>query len=126
MLDPQKVKLFYTNPDILFSDSYSLPRMSGQYPLILSLNSFMAEAYKGMQSDWIMYGKPSRNTFEYAEDVVRRQAREMDIDISNIYMIGDNPRGDIAGPNSMGDGWKSILVHSGIYQPDQRADLPEG
>jgi len=29
-------------------------------------------------------------------------------EISNCYMIGDNPRGDIRGANDMG--WTSILV----------------
>ena len=78
----------------------------------------MEEANPGLWADWIMLGKPSVKTFEYAEDVVRKQAEDMGVEISNIYMIGDNPRGDIAGPNKMGPGWKSILVRSGIYTAD--------
>ncbi|KAG1716095.1 hypothetical protein ID866_1067 [Astraeus odoratus] len=33
------------------------------------------------------------------------------------YMIGDNPESDIAGANAAG--WKSILVHTGVYNPRQ-------
>jgi len=32
-------------------------------------------------------------------------------------MIGDNPESDIAGAN--GAGWKSILVHTGVYDPSE-------
>lgn len=38
-------------------------------------------------------------------------------EISNYYMIGDNPAGDILGANKLGI--KSILVRSGIYDPHQ-------
>jgi ribonucleotide monophosphatase NagD (HAD superfamily) len=38
-----------------------------------------------------------------------QKAKEIaDFEISNCYMIGDNPRGDIRGANAMG--WTSILV----------------
>ena len=48
----------------------------------------------------------------------------MGVDITEIYMIGDNPPGDIKGPNQMGAGWNSMLVHSGVYQPQDRDSLP--
>jgi ribonucleotide monophosphatase NagD (HAD superfamily) len=41
--------------------------------------------------------------------------------ISNFYMIGDNPGGDIVGANQMNGNeynWISILVHSGVYRPE--------
>ena len=54
-------------------------------------------------------------TFEYAAKVVKKQAEERKIEITNFYMIGDNPRGDILGANQKN--WRSILVRSGIYKP---------
>ena len=62
-------------------------------------------------------------TFEYAEDVLRKQASSIGVDITEIYMIGDNPSGDIDGANRMGKGWNSILVHTGIYKPEARSKL---
>jgi len=37
----------------------------------------------------------------------------MKIELTNIYMIGDNPKSDIAGANAKG--WTSILVRSGVF-----------
>ena len=40
---------------------------------------------------------------------IEKKAEEIaEYGISNCYMIGDNPRGDIKGANTMG--WDSILV----------------
>jgi ribonucleotide monophosphatase NagD (HAD superfamily) len=36
--------------------------------------------------------------------------------ISNFYMIGDNPRSDIEGANKKG--WISILVKTGVFDPN--------
>lgn len=33
-----------------------------------------------------------------------------------IYMIGDNPRSDIQGANSMGGKWHSVLVRTGVFK----------
>lgn len=38
----------------------------------------------------------------------------MNVEISNFYMIGDNPHSDIDGGNRKG--WTTILVRSGIFQ----------
>ena len=35
-------------------------------------------------------------------------------------MLGDNPKADIEGANRMGEGWNSILVHTGIYKPGDK------
>jgi ribonucleotide monophosphatase NagD (HAD superfamily) len=47
----------------------------------------------------------------------------MDVELSEIYMIGDNPASDIQGANVVG--WKSILVESGVYQPDNEEHREE-
>lgn len=49
-----------------------------------------------------------------------RQAAELGVEISKYYMIGDNPKGDIAGSNLMG--WESVLVETGIYKPGQELE----
>ena len=52
------------------------------------------------------YGKPSKETFGFASD--RLMSMQSDFEISNIYVIGDNPESDIKGGNMMG--FKTILV----------------
>lgn len=52
--------------------------------------------------------------------MLREQAANSGVDITEIYMIGDNPKGDIVGSNRMGAGWNSILVQTGIYKPTNR------
>jgi ribonucleotide monophosphatase NagD (HAD superfamily) len=41
-----------------------------------------------------------------------------------IYMVGDNPKSDIAGANSMGWPWKSVLVRSGVFQGENDKEHP--
>ena len=61
---------------------------------------------------YTQYGKPEGLTFDYAERMLRSKAEE-GVEISNFYMIGDNPEGDIEGANRKG--WNSILVRTGLF-----------
>ena len=45
--EKQHVKLFLTNPDLEYADSYSLPRQSGQYPFLLALQSYLGAVFDG-------------------------------------------------------------------------------
>ena len=47
---------------------------------------------------------------------MQAQAVKNDVTISNFYMIGDNASTDIAGANKKG--WTSILVKTGIFDPN--------
>jgi len=58
-------------------------------------------------------GKPTAITYSFCETVLAKKAKEMKVDITNTYMIGDNPKSDIAGANAKG--WTSILVKTGIF-----------
>lgn len=51
-------------------------------------------------------------------------SKELKHEISNFYMIGDNPTSDIRGGN-LAD-WKTILVKSGVYQGNSlpKSDSP--
>jgi len=46
---------------------------------------------------------------------MQARAKRQRINISNFYMIGDNPESDIAGANTKG--WVSILVKTGVFDP---------
>ena len=105
--DPQPVPLYFSNPDITFADKYHHPRMSGQMPFIRSMELMMRTIHD-CQLEYIKYGKPSTASFNYATEVVEQQAKEREVDITNVYMLGDNPQGDIVGANRANI--KSILV----------------
>ena len=65
---------------------------------MFSIDAMMKHAYD-MPFEYKALGKPSKETFEFAEDALREQAAERGIEITNFYMIGDNPAGDIVGAN---------------------------
>jgi ribonucleotide monophosphatase NagD (HAD superfamily) len=60
-----------------------------------------------------MCGKPERITYEYSMRLAR-ETLPPELEISEFYMIGDNPNSDIKGANGMGI--KSILVKTGVWQ----------
>ena len=68
---------------------------------MLSVETMLKAAYQ-MPIEYTTFGKPAKATFDYAADVVKEQAAERNIDITNFYMIGDNPLGDIVGSNQAG------------------------
>ena len=74
----------------------------------------MKDFYRFESLEYTMYGKPERLTFDYAESLFKQKAEAEGVEISNYYMIGDNPEGDIEGANRKG--WNSILVRTGLYE----------
>ena len=56
-----------------------------------------------------MIGKPTRISFEFAQTRLLEQAEKQGQQITNFYMVGDNPRSDIQGANSLKN-WTSILL----------------
>eukprot|EP00825_Cyclidium_porcatum_P052207 TRINITY_DN9818_c0_g1_i3.p1 TRINITY_DN9818_c0_g1~~TRINITY_DN9818_c0_g1_i3.p1 ORF type:complete len:159 (+),score=51.96 TRINITY_DN9818_c0_g1_i3:95-571(+) len=66
------------------------------------------------------YGKPYDAAFQY----MKKKAQELtNLEISNYYLIGDNPQSDILGANN--NGFDSILVKTGVYQSDQNcSEIP--
>jgi ribonucleotide monophosphatase NagD (HAD superfamily) len=39
-------------------------------------------------------------------------------------MVGDNPKSDVAGANSMGRPWQSVLVRTGVFQGENDREHP--
>ena len=70
----------------------------------------------------IKYGKPTKPTFDYAKKKLIEKAERMGVEISNFYMIGDNPHADIKGGND--NDCVSILVKTGVYQGCTRDGTP--
>ncbi len=59
------------------------------------------------------FGKPEKATYDYAALLMQKQAARKGVEIGNCYMIGDNPKSDIAGGNRKG--MTTILVKTGVF-----------
>ena len=62
--EPQHVKFYMTNPDIVYADEFILPRIA-QGSFIPCLQSLFRNIYN-REFEYIQYGKPERKTFDYA------------------------------------------------------------
>jgi ribonucleotide monophosphatase NagD (HAD superfamily) len=109
----QFTKVFLTNPDLVYADKYKDSRF-GPAAFRIMLKS-VYEATYGHEMEVCQFGKPSRETFDFAEEMIRGQAERDQIGFSNFYMIGDNPKSDIAGGNAKN--WRTILVKTGVFDP---------
>jgi len=128
------------NLDLQWMAKAATPRF-GHGAFLLCLESL----YKKITGKNLKYealvGKPSVTTYEYAKDILEKQARKLNVKrLENIYMVGDNPLTDIYGANlfnrvldeapSTDDNHNvvtkqkclSLLVCTGVYQPEQNGD----
>jgi HAD superfamily hydrolase (TIGR01456 family) len=105
--------------DLTFAGTFSLPRIG-----FGCFNKMLKETYKLVYKrdlELLMCGKPSKVTFDYTENYVKQQTK---MEISNFYMIGDNPKTDIRGGNAAG--WITILVKTGIFhQTEEFSNDPD-
>ncbi|KAG9051143.1 hypothetical protein FS837_011989 [Tulasnella sp. UAMH 9824] len=118
--DPEKnVELIFCNPDLLWKSDYPNVRF-GQGAFKEALQTVL-KATTGKEYPYTQYGKPYTPTYKFAADVLRARIEELEgpapTSMPAIFMVGDNPASDIAGAN--GAAWKSVLVHTGVYDPTQ-------
>ena len=118
--DQQVVRLYSTNPDLVWPYQWPIPRF-GPRTLIIALESIF-KAYYGLNIEYIQYGKPNEPTYDYCEKLLYEQALAQNVEISKFYMIGDNPDSDIDGANRRGSKWVSILVRTGVFQGGENSD----
>lgn len=110
------IPIYFSQGDLLFPTDHKGPTR-------LTLGAFriaLEAQYKvltGQEMERVIYGKPERATYTYADEVLRswmEQIHNENILPQNIYMIGDNPASDIIGGNSYG--WNTCLVRTGVFQ----------
>ncbi|KAG0057444.1 hypothetical protein BGZ83_010012 [Gryganskiella cystojenkinii] len=111
----QSVPLFFSNSDLVWSNEHPNPRFAQG-----TFRTCLERIYKdmtGQHLEYTLYGKPMTATYQYAETVLNKIAPHKDglPHRRTVYAIGDNPYADIAGAN--GYGWQSILVKTGVFQP---------
>ena len=121
--DPQHVDIYFSNPDLIYADKFEWPR-HGQGIILSTLFSIFSRNHPNLYPfKFTQYGKPEALTFDFAKDRLRKKAEKQGVEISNFYMIGDNPAADIRGGNR--NGCQSILVKTGVWNPiDEETGLP--
>lgn len=111
------VELVFCNPDLLWRSEFPRPRL-GQGAFREAFQAVF-KALTGAPYPHVQYGKPTKHTYDFAEEMLRSRMKELcgasaESDIQpRLYMIGDNPESDIAGANVAG--WSSVLVRTGVY-----------
>mmetsp|Transcript_21591 Transcript_21591/g.35764 ORF Transcript_21591/g.35764 Transcript_21591/m.35764 type:complete len:358 (+) Transcript_21591:48-1121(+) len=115
----QHVPIYFSNPDLLYSDKWHIPRFgAGAWK---SCVRTLFKELTGHELRYEQFGKPHVATYRHAEQVIRGLAtRHGRPPPTCLYGIGDNPAADIKGANSAG--WKSILVRSGVYAGEALSD----
>ncbi|XP_055107886.2 haloacid dehalogenase-like hydrolase domain-containing 5 isoform X1 [Symphalangus syndactylus] len=89
-----------SNMDLLWMAEAKMPRF-GHGTFLLCLETIYQKVTgKELRYEGLM-GKPSILTYQYAEDLIRRQAerRGWAAPIRKLYAVGDNPMSDIYGAN---------------------------
>ncbi|RHZ68676.1 hypothetical protein Glove_294g162 [Diversispora epigaea] len=114
----RRIPLFFSNPDIIWSNDFPSPRLAqGSFRLALE-NLF--EKTTGLKLKYELFGKPELVTYNYAQKMLVNYANELTgnhLLNRKIYAVGDNPRSDIVGANRYG--WNSILVKTGVFQGEE-------
>mmetsp|Transcript_59084 Transcript_59084/g.115918 ORF Transcript_59084/g.115918 Transcript_59084/m.115918 type:complete len:504 (+) Transcript_59084:92-1603(+) len=158
----REIPLYFSNPDVLWKTQFPHPRFGqGAFRLALEavfvarLNSlgFSQGQVQRRLSQWHQYGKPEVAQFDYAlETALLPQLRGSEssageeegvVEISDVYLIGDNPKSDMQGPINMNNAaatavlgkerkgatplsslsaatasirWSGALVRTGVYR----------
>ncbi|KAI9095007.1 HAD hydrolase [Phlyctochytrium arcticum] len=121
----QSTPLYSSNADFLWANEWAHPRY-GQGGFVTALRAVWERVSGGTHLHIHgQFGKPHRETYIYAEKVLRANADRLAAETSgsrrvaapdqlNAYMVGDNPDSDIAG--AVAYGWNSVLLRTGVYR----------
>lgn len=129
--DAPPVEVFFSNPDLLWANEHSVARF-GQGTFAACLETL----HKQLTGEDIkvkrVFGKPNPEPYRLIEELLIKQARKLGyiqstseaitggkLPFSRIFAIGDNPAADVAGANSAGHPWVSVLVRTGVFQSDK-------
>ncbi|KAG0033586.1 hypothetical protein BGZ81_008025 [Podila clonocystis] len=114
----QSVPIYFSNPDVVWSNEYPVPRFGqGTFKMCLE-KIYQHLTQQDLEST--TFGKPMKTTYQFAEAVLDNIAplpkdTNGQVQKRTVYAIGDNPYADIAGAN--GYGWNSVLVKTGVFRP---------
>lgn len=110
----QALPIYFSHSDLVWKSTYPNLRF-GQGSFRSAFSSLYHEL-SGHQLKYETFGKPTSQTFQYAETLLKKLIPNADPDMK-VYMIGDNPESDIVGANR--HGWESVLVtQTGVYREE--------
>eukprot|EP00903_Cladosiphon_okamuranus_P011989 g11258.t1 len=112
--------MYISNPDFIFAAMYQEPRFAAG-AFADTVRMLFAKRFGATEPDIEVFGKPTKSTFDYARRLLEERAAEIGAEtpaskIEAIYMVGDNPSGDIRGANAAGAPWVSNLVRTGVFR----------
>jgi HAD superfamily hydrolase (TIGR01456 family) len=123
--------LYFSNADLFWSTGYHLPRF-GQGAFQAAVAGVWRRVTGGHELHRRVFGKPSTETYAFAERVLERHRHELVKEaagrhapgrLGRVYMVGDNPESDIAGANNyrseVGTEWDSVLVKTGVWSAER-------
>lgn len=106
--------IVFVHNDTSYPDEFPLDRMClGTFRVILSE---LSKKIINADPNLIFYGKPTEKTFNYTKSFIKKNWPEFEI--SNFYMLGDNPNTDILGGNR--SQMETILVRTGVYSENNK------
>ena len=103
----KELQIYNSNNDFTFAGAFPAPRLA-QGSFLKVLDVLYKESFPERDLPVVHYGKPFRNTTEYAEKMLGAPKER-------YYVVGDNPKADIRSAAGM-DNWTSILVRTGVFQ----------
>lgn len=123
-------KLVFSNPDMFWASSYPQSRL-GQGGFRAALQGVWDEVTDGAELPKLVIGKPTKTTYQYAENVLNSYrhkllsgtsplGEEPVAQLKRVFMVGDNPASDVLGANNFespgGTEWHSLLVKTGVWR----------
>ncbi|NXP19556.1 HDHD5 hydrolase, partial [Scytalopus superciliaris] len=125
------------NMDLMWVAEAQSPRFGHGTFMVCLENIYKKITGRDLKYEALM-GKPSRLTYQYAEQLIRGQAlhRQWQQPIHTLYAVGDNVMTDVYGANlynrfleepaAAATHCRSVLVCTGVYDPRAAADPRAG
>ncbi|PYI18608.1 phosphatidyl synthase [Aspergillus japonicus CBS 114.51] len=117
-----RIPIYFSQGDLLMPTDHKGPPRLTQGLFRISIEA-QYKALTGVDLERVVYGKPERATYTYADEVLKSWMEEIHNENKlpeNIYMVGDNPASDICGGNM--HGWNTCLVRTGVFQGGDNDD----
>ncbi|KAJ5899042.1 haloacid dehalogenase-like hydrolase [Penicillium taxi] len=111
-----RIPVYFSQGDLMFPTDHKGPPRLTQGLFRISIEA-QYKTLTGVDLERVVYGKPERATYTYADEVLKAWMEELHNEKllpKNIYMVGDNPQSDICGGNMYG--WNTCLVRTGVFQ----------
>ena len=119
-----RIPVYFSQGDLVFPTDHKGPPRLTQGAFRISIEA-QYKALTGVDLERVVYGKPERATYTFADEVLKSWMEELHGENrlpENIYMVGDNPQSDIIGGNMYG--WNTCLVRTGVFQGGEGENDP--